>query len=277
MPRARILKPGFFTNDILAELPYEARLLFAGLWTIADREGRLEDRPKRIKGELFPFDNLDVDAMLEALNRHGFIHRYTSGSLGMIHIRSFSKHQSPHFREPQSLLPACDCEAMGEPIIRAEPEAEGTLQVGEASGQPGASTGNSGSSPPVESGVSPSVYGIRNTVAVYGDGDGNVPSGTDAPPDLPQAVREIRDLILSKIPSPHNRDPLTWDEAEQFAHDFAGQHSEVAIAIAECRRTPQDEGGGIPFPQKLRKFMPDNRPKKRGPYYGEEGIFASVD
>jgi hypothetical protein len=50
MPRTRQIKPGFFKNDELAELPIEARLLFAGLWTIADREGRLEDRPKKIKG-----------------------------------------------------------------------------------------------------------------------------------------------------------------------------------------------------------------------------------
>ena len=44
MARARLLKPGFFTNEDLCELPAFGRLLFAGLWTIADREGRLEDR-----------------------------------------------------------------------------------------------------------------------------------------------------------------------------------------------------------------------------------------
>lgn len=39
MARARNIKPGFFTNDELVELPFEVRSLFIGLWAIADREG----------------------------------------------------------------------------------------------------------------------------------------------------------------------------------------------------------------------------------------------
>ena len=52
MARARNIKPGFFTNDELVELPFATRLLFIGLWTIADREGRMVDRPKKIKMEI---------------------------------------------------------------------------------------------------------------------------------------------------------------------------------------------------------------------------------
>ena len=54
--RARNIKPGFFKNDTLAELEFAARLLFIGLWGLADRAGRLEDRPKKIKAEVFPYD-----------------------------------------------------------------------------------------------------------------------------------------------------------------------------------------------------------------------------
>ena len=46
MARARNIKPGFFRNADLVEMPIEARLLFIGLWTLADRSGRLEDRPR---------------------------------------------------------------------------------------------------------------------------------------------------------------------------------------------------------------------------------------
>ena len=52
MARTRSIKPSFFDNEILGDLPPLTRLLFIGLWGIADREGRLEDRPKRIKKEL---------------------------------------------------------------------------------------------------------------------------------------------------------------------------------------------------------------------------------
>ena len=76
MARARNIKPSFFHNEELVELPFEVRLLFVGLWTLADRAGRLEDRPKRIKMAIFPADNVDVDAGLQGLEDSGFIHRF---------------------------------------------------------------------------------------------------------------------------------------------------------------------------------------------------------
>ncbi len=105
MARARLLKPGFFKNELLAELPFEGRLLFAGLWTLADREGRLEERPKRIQAEIFPFDVVDVVGLLDALEQRGFIERYISGAMALIQIAEFSKHQTPHHREPASAYP----------------------------------------------------------------------------------------------------------------------------------------------------------------------------
>lgn len=103
--RARNLKPSFFKNDLLAELPYEGRLLFAGLWCLADRSGRLEDRPKRIKGELFAFDSVDIDKLLDQLDRHGFIKRYEVGGARFMWIPAFLKHQHPHHQEKESVLP----------------------------------------------------------------------------------------------------------------------------------------------------------------------------
>jgi hypothetical protein len=61
MARSRNIKPGFFTNDELAECNIHARLLFAGLWTIADKEGRLMIVPKN-KAMVLPFDDVDCDA-----------------------------------------------------------------------------------------------------------------------------------------------------------------------------------------------------------------------
>lgn len=102
MARARNIKPGFFKNEFLAELPCEARLLFIGLWCLADREGRLEDRPKRIKAELFAFDSFDVDSMLNLLQRDQFILRYEIDGLSYIQIENFVKHQDPHYKEKAS-------------------------------------------------------------------------------------------------------------------------------------------------------------------------------
>ena len=106
MARARNIKPGFFTNDSLAECDPFARLLFAGLWTIADRAGRLEDRPKRIKAALLPYDECDVEELLNQLCVHGFIVRYEVGGQRLIQVLAFDKHQNPHKNEPESTIPA---------------------------------------------------------------------------------------------------------------------------------------------------------------------------
>lgn len=105
MARSRNIKPGFFTNPELVELPYETRLLFAGLWVIADREGRLEDRPKKIKMELFPADAVDCDLMLAQLHKAGFVIRYEVDGQKLIQIANWAKHQSPHHTERASTLP----------------------------------------------------------------------------------------------------------------------------------------------------------------------------
>lgn len=108
MSRARNIKPSFFTNDLLAECEPLARLLFAGLWTIADREGRLEDRPKKIKAELLPYDNCEPESLLSQLEKHGFITRYVVGEFKYIQILNFVKHQNPHVKEASSTIPAPD-------------------------------------------------------------------------------------------------------------------------------------------------------------------------
>ena len=108
MARARNIKPGFFTNDELAEVDPLGRLIFIGLWTIADREGRLEDRPKKIKAEILPYDDCNVDEMLNQLVNNGFILRYKVSGIGYIQIIKFKQHQNPHMKEQPSNIPAPD-------------------------------------------------------------------------------------------------------------------------------------------------------------------------
>lgn len=106
MARARNIKPAFFTNDELAEVDPLARLLFIGLWCIADREGRLIDRPKKIKAELLPYDNCDADALLQQLADRKFIIRYAVQAERFIQIVNFTKHQDPHYKEKASDIPS---------------------------------------------------------------------------------------------------------------------------------------------------------------------------
>jgi len=105
MARSRNIKPGFFTNDELAECSPYARLLFAGLWTIADKEGRLDDRPKKVKAMVLPFDDVDCNDLLQQLHSHKFINRYQVKDEQFIQINNWKKHQNPHCKEAASEIP----------------------------------------------------------------------------------------------------------------------------------------------------------------------------
>ena len=104
MARARNIKPSFFTDSDLGVLSPYARLLFAGLWCLADREGRLYDKPLEIKVQALPYDDVDIDALLNELDGR-FITRYVVQDKKLIQINNFEKHQNPHKNENQSVLP----------------------------------------------------------------------------------------------------------------------------------------------------------------------------
>lgn len=106
MARLRTIKPSFFVNEDLAEIEPLGRLLFAALWCLADRRGRLEDRPRRIKAEALPYDDCDVDTLLGTLTEHGFIERYVVAGRRYVQIVNFERHQSPHIKEAESTIPA---------------------------------------------------------------------------------------------------------------------------------------------------------------------------
>jgi hypothetical protein len=112
MARARSIKPGFFTNDSLVDLPFATRLLFIGLWTIADKEGRLLDRPKKIKMEIFPADDVDCEQALTQLTDKGFLLRYEAEGVRYIQVFNWRKHQNPHMKEADSAIPAPEIPGM---------------------------------------------------------------------------------------------------------------------------------------------------------------------
>jgi hypothetical protein len=114
MARIRNLKPDFFTDEDLACIPIEARHFFAGLWCHADRDGRLEYRPQKLKVLIFPYDNVDIIAICARLaepniphrpNKH-FIEIYEVGGEKYIQILNLKKHQKFHKDEKSKGFPA---------------------------------------------------------------------------------------------------------------------------------------------------------------------------
>lgn len=105
MARSRNIKPSIMDNEDLAALPALTRLLFIYMWMLADRDGRLEDRPSRIKKQALGYDDGSADNMLNELAAAGFIDRYEAQGAKVIQILAFNKHQTPHIRESASELP----------------------------------------------------------------------------------------------------------------------------------------------------------------------------
>jgi len=106
------LKPSIHKNEVLARLGSDHYKLFTGLLGLADRKGRLVDRPERIEAEIFPFkfQQVDVNKMLDELaecSEH-FVLRYEKGGQRCIQIINFLKHNYPHIREAESTIPAPD-------------------------------------------------------------------------------------------------------------------------------------------------------------------------
>jgi hypothetical protein len=99
MARSRNIKNTFFENDRLAEISPLGRLFFIGLWTISDFKGDLEYRPKRLKAQILPYDDCDIDKIVKDLYKSRFITIYNVGGVEYIHIKGFVKHQNPHPNE----------------------------------------------------------------------------------------------------------------------------------------------------------------------------------
>jgi uncharacterized protein YlbG (UPF0298 family) len=99
MPRSRNIKHNFFVNDELAEIDPLGRLLFIGLWTIANYNGDLEYKPKKIKALVLPYDECDIEELMINLDKSRFISIYSMHGCKYIHINNFCKHQNPHKNE----------------------------------------------------------------------------------------------------------------------------------------------------------------------------------
>ncbi len=204
MARSRNIKPGLFKNEDLAECSIWARYLFPGLWCIADRAGRLEDRPKRIKGELLAFDSVDVEPLLAELAAHGFIARYEVEGLRIIQILAFGKHQNPHFREQPSELAPMPGWKEPDPITekpraqvgfkvpktRGKPEASPPMQPTEASGKPEASPRLLTHESDLQRGSSPADSLFSDSLfsdSLIPDSSNSVPDGTGSNAAQPSA------------------------------------------------------------------------------------------
>lgn len=105
MARIRTIKPEFFTSDDICSLTPLARLFYVSLWCEADREGRLEWKPKTFKLRYLPGDQCDVDMLAQELFDARLVHLYEVSGKTYAEIPTFAKHQVINNRESDSVIP----------------------------------------------------------------------------------------------------------------------------------------------------------------------------
>src|SRR4051812_34796651 len=107
MARIRTIKPSFWTDDKVAGLTRDQRLLAVGLISFADDDGRFVGAVSAISGYVFPHDDLPsttVRRWRDAVVKAGLIQMYTVDGRDYGWFPNWHKHQVIN-RPQQSTIP----------------------------------------------------------------------------------------------------------------------------------------------------------------------------
>lgn len=105
MARIRTIKPEFWSDGDLAELPRDTRLFYIALWNFVDDNGVIEYKPKTIKALTFPHDHdLSIEIMINQLISCDKLTKYNYEKQIYICCNKLNKHQKID-RPRKSMLP----------------------------------------------------------------------------------------------------------------------------------------------------------------------------
>lgn len=107
-PRIRTLKPETWADERISAMSRDARLLFVGMVTLADDEGRFRARRSELVGSLFPDDSDAyglIDGWVNEIKRSGSIVFYVVDATPYGAFRHWKRHQRIN-RPTPSELPA---------------------------------------------------------------------------------------------------------------------------------------------------------------------------
>jgi hypothetical protein len=109
MARIRTIKPNLFRHEGLFEIEAKSglpiRVAWMGLFTVADREGRFEWKPKILKLDILPWDDVPFEEVLKTLLGAGFLEQYEVNGKLYGYIPTWHLHQTVHHTESKSRLP----------------------------------------------------------------------------------------------------------------------------------------------------------------------------
>jgi hypothetical protein len=94
--RSRTVRPEFWSDEKLAKLSRDARLLFIGLWNTADDYGITKGHSAWLKSQIFPYDEIkpqQFSEWIQALVSARMVARFVDSGEQYLLIRNFLKYQ----------------------------------------------------------------------------------------------------------------------------------------------------------------------------------------
>ena len=107
MPRRRMIDPDFWNDGRVKRLSPTERLLFIGMISHADDEGRLLADPAFLRSKVFPYDDFsleDITSMRDhIIEINPNVEIYQNASEDYLYFRKWPRYQKPSHPQPSKL------------------------------------------------------------------------------------------------------------------------------------------------------------------------------
>ncbi len=127
MPRRRMLDPDFWNDSRVKRLSPTERLLFIGMVSQADDDGRLLADPAFLRSKIFPYDDFtleDITSMRDhILETNPNLQLYQNTGEDYLYFRKWPRYQKPSHPQPSKLPKPPELqETVQEPVQEPAPE-----------------------------------------------------------------------------------------------------------------------------------------------------------
>ncbi len=165
MARQRFIWPSLWSSEQIGELSYGARLLFIGIFSLADDEGRIKASSKFLRVQIFPYDDgAEIEKWKREIQEKKLAQFYHVGEEEFVFLPTWEKYQKPKYPRPSSIPPP----SLGEP----------SFILGEVFPKPSPNPGGKEKeeNPPLKNGVDiEEEENSGNLPGTLGESSGNVP------------------------------------------------------------------------------------------------------
>lgn len=238
MARIRTVKPEFWVSEQVAECSTSARLTFIGLLNFCDDRGVHPAKPKTLKAEIFPMDDItsiQVEEWIRELIAAGLVREFEAGESGerYWHVTGWERHQKidrPSYKHPAP--PYGDSsstrQGLGDESPNAQrgldedssrdrrappPGMEGNGKEGNGEEKPSASSAKPTRTPSVP-------CPIDRIVELYHEALPDLPKVKLMTPDREKAIRKRWAWVLSSRKSDNTPRATNADEALVWFRDY---------------------------------------------------------